>query len=349
MKNRILTSLMILTFGALYSNAQSVAATFDESAIGAEGTSELTLVIGAPITDLAPGDLQVIIDFPDGGQYIDITDAAGPIAVAGSPVMTWTKSTEANGSDSWTGVNVNTVTGVIGGGTWMFEVEGVGPDTGGAQEFTNAEGYFNGDLVADQAGLVIDALLPVSLTKFEITRSDCQSVLLEWATASEINNVGFAIERSVGSADNFQQIGFKSGLTSSTTNQDYTFADNIESLRANGVIYYRLIQKDIDGRSSNSDIISVTVECGESERLVISSYPNPTINELYVNFESGAKSATKVVILNSTSQLVQSAKRTTEEQLIMDVSNLTAGIYYVQVVDNDNAILYNEKIIKVGN
>ena len=66
--------------------------------------------------------------------------------------------------------------------------------------------------------LVTGDLLPVELTSFYATYAENEDIL-NWQTATEINNYGFEIERSYNSSDNlsrtesrnWENIGFVSG------------------------------------------------------------------------------------------------------------------------------------------
>ncbi len=96
-------------------------------------------------------------------------------------------------------------------------------------------------------------------------------VLLDWTTASEIDNDFFEIQRSENGKD-FEVIGTVEG--NGTTNEliDYTFTDTNPLF---GVSYYRLRQVDFDGAFEYSRVVSVNVT-GEGNQISASVYPNPT-------------------------------------------------------------------------
>lgn len=66
-------------------------------------------------------------------------------------------------------------------------------------------------------------LLPVELTGFS-ARPRNQFAELEWQTASELNNMGFHIERSTDGRT-WTEIGFVSGNGTTSEKHDYTFFD----------------------------------------------------------------------------------------------------------------------------
>ena len=98
--------------------------------------------------------------------------------------------------------------------------------------------------------------LPVELTSFAGTLNG-NTVTLNWQTATETNNSGFAIERSSSSPGAiWDKIGFVEGNGTSTETKNYSFADkNLLS----GKYSYRLKQIDFDGSFEYSEIVNVDV------------------------------------------------------------------------------------------
>jgi hypothetical protein len=127
-------------------------------------------------------------------------------------------------------------------------------------------------------------VLPVELVYFRATSVDT-AVLLEFGTATEVDNYGFSIERTYDSTNISQwiSIGFVDGHGNSNSPKDYTFLD--ESIYQNGIYYYRLKQIDNDGSYNYIDTTSVLVDfvtsIGENEShtfisvLLSQNYPNP--------------------------------------------------------------------------
>lgn len=94
-----------------------------------------------------------------------------------------------------------------------------------------------------------DKQVPLPITLLEFTaRADGKKSLLNWTTATEVNNDRFEIERS-NDAVTFQKIGQVPGAGNSNAHLSYQWYDN-NPLKGNN--YYRLKQVDIDGRFSHS-------------------------------------------------------------------------------------------------
>ena len=349
MKNRIFNTLILFVFGLSLIQAQVITAEFDETEIGVEGTSVLSVIATPPNVDQEIGEFQIQIDFPQDGSYIDI-NGGEPTALAGSPEMDWVIISQSGGSDTWFGTNVNTVLASVGGGTWTITVEGVGPDSGGSQVLSvasliYADSQSDGNLVDDSAGLILNDALPVEFSYVNARNQDCKSVDVIWQTQSEINNRGFFIERSVGSVDRFEDMGFVESKGDSNKDQTYTFEDDINDLSGNTNLYYRIKQVDIDGRVSFSEMVVIRLDC-EDQSVRFNVRPNPAFNDLYVDVDGSLDVASKIVVLNSLSQTIATLPiNKTGSRTLVDVTKYIAGMYYIRILNNNNEVIFTEKII----
>ena len=66
-------------------------------------------------------------------------------------------------------------------------------------------------------------VVPVELTSFTAV-SQNQHVTLNWSTATELNNNGFEVQRSVANSD-FVTVGFIKGVGTTTEQKEYAFTD----------------------------------------------------------------------------------------------------------------------------
>ena len=176
--------------------------------------------------------------------------------------------------------------------------------------------------------------LPVELADF-YGKTNNSNVNLNWTTLSEINNLGFEIEKSTD-GNNFETIGFVEGNGNSIENIDYSFIDENPQ---NGSNYYRLKQIDFDGTFEYSNIISVVFE----NEIKTSFYPNPTNNQLIINTALQGEVIIRLISMNG--QIIYESIETIDNQLNIDVSDLNGGMYYLQVI-NKNSLILNEKFVK---
>ena len=94
--------------------------------------------------------------------------------------------------------------------------------------------------------------LAVKITGFTARKSD-KEVVLNWQTATEINNKGFQIQRSADGV-HWNTIGFVNGNINSSIQQNYQFND---AAPLSGQSFYRLAQLDVDNNTTFSPIVSI--------------------------------------------------------------------------------------------
>jgi hypothetical protein len=129
--------------------------------------------------------------------------------------------------------------------------------------------------------LFTNLTVPVELTSFTAA-VEGKIVHLNWTTASELNNLGFDIERSVISNGVrnliWEKIGFIEGKGTTTEQQSYSYIDGLTltpNLNLTNTLHYRLKQIDYDGTSVYSDIVEVEFSFVPSEFILYQNYPNP--------------------------------------------------------------------------
>lgn len=143
------------------------------------------------------------------------------------------------------------------------------------------------------------ATLPISLTSFTGKAID-KNILLSWNTASEENNDYFDIQHSAD-GKTFSSIGKINGAGNSKVSKDYSFVD--ENPYA-GTSYYKLVQHDFDGKTSDSKVVAVnsniaaatlSVYAASSAVKITLSSPNKTEGTFEVFDISGRKLASQAV------------------------------------------------------
>jgi len=174
--------------------------------------------------------------------------------------------------------------------------------------------------------------LPVELTEFTAHKEDDTSVL-EWSTASEINNAHFVIERSEDGRI-FEEIGTVEGNGTTNAISHYTFLDESP---VTGKNYYRLNQYDFNGKSTLSEIRIVEFE---NEKRIINIFPNPTTNFVKI---SNTEENTRLEVYNLSGKLAY--EKNINSNGIVQTHNFNAGTYIFQVVDAKGNKMHTEKII----
>jgi hypothetical protein len=174
-----------------------------------------------------------------------------------------------------------------------------------------------------------DDPVPVELISFTAS-SAINNVVLNWITATEINNLGFNIERRTENST-FETIGFVSGAGSTTEQRNYSFID--ENL-ASGNYYYRLKQVDFDGSFEYSNQVEVEV-IAPSVYSLEQNYPNPFNPSTNINFNIAEAGMVKLSVYNLLGQevvlLVNEFKEAGMHSIVLDASSLTSGVYFYKL------------------
>lgn len=184
-----------------------------------------------------------------------------------------------------------------------------------------------------------ESALPVELLYFIATTEDCK-VKLSWASASELNNDYFEVERSAD-AKVWKQIGRIDGNGTSSARHDYGFEDT--DIQA-GTLYYRLKQVDFDGTTEYHKTISVDgKKCSSYE---VKVYPNPASVQFTVEVQDEIlKDASRQIILTDVEGREILRINSSEDITKIDVSNLPTGTYLVRILSGKESIIIKQVIV----
>jgi len=167
--------------------------------------------------------------------------------------------------------------------------------------------------------------LPIELLSFDAVQNE-ENVSLFWSTASEINNSYFIVERSKDGVY-WNDILEVEGAGNSSTIITYQDIDYEPLL---GVSYYRLRQVDFDGNFSYSKIEAVNFE--EQYDNTIIAYPNPAKD--MITFTGNIDQYAVFNIIGQNVQLKINSLGKENSLLILDISNLSSGVYVLKTKDN---------------
>jgi len=157
-------------------------------------------------------------------------------------------------------------------GYWRFdELEDLGVNNDGVddvRDFSVLHSHL--DLAGDAHLVPSNVVIPVELVSFTAD-VNANQVRLQWETSSELNNLGFEIERKSEISD-WKTIGFKEGKGTTTEFQRYTYIDDLFGISSDN-FSYRLKQLDFDGTFSYSE--EMEVELNPTFFELFQNYPNP--------------------------------------------------------------------------
>ncbi len=176
--------------------------------------------------------------------------------------------------------------------------------------------------------------LPVELISFKGYRAT-NGNLLEWSTATEINNSHFEPERSLDGKQ-FEPIGKVTGHGTTSLTHHYTFPDKgFESL--SNITYYRLKQVDYNGHYEYSEVIYIT----PVNRSDFFTYQDGS--RLFVKLDQPASYSMHISLVSVTGQQVASSIITeSETSTVLDIFG-ASGIYFISIESGQGRV--SKKVI----
>lgn len=190
---------------------------------------------------------------------------------------------------------------------------------------TPNDGISTGTALESARAVVTVGTLPVKLVYFK-ARPVAGSVQLNWKTATEINSLHFAIERSIDGRS-WETAGTVAAAGESMMPIEYSYTDKNP---LPGRSLYRLRTVDRDGSTELSSTAQVDMNATENG---ITVYPIPAINTVTVKGGSDTKQLV-YVISDATGMNVKKGLLTKSSQQV-DITDLKKGIYFLKVENND--------------
>ncbi|MDP2364656.1 MAG: T9SS type A sorting domain-containing protein, partial [Ignavibacteria bacterium] len=190
----------------------------------------------------------------------------------------------------------------------------------------------------------IDSVVPVELVSFT-SSTNGNDVVLNWSTATETNNSGFEIERSVISIPilpdgrqvyrernlNWGKVGFVNGNGTTTETQSYSFNDNN---LLSGKYLYRLKQIDFDGTFEYSNEVEVIINVPDKFELS-QNYPNPFNPTTKIKYQIATSDQVSLkiydVLGNEVASLVNELQPSGIYEVTFDARSLSSGTYFYKL------------------
>ena len=231
---------------------------------------------------------------------------------------------------------------------WDFEIE----TTNGTNDYWDIDGtnsINNGyPFLSWQNGE--DVSLPVELTSFTADNSRAGEITLHWVTESEIENLGFILERGAesedGSTAEWTEIASYitdealRGQGSVTYRTEYSFTDKTVEP---GVTYdYRLADVSYAGEKVYHalNVLGVAVTEIPEEFALFPAYPNPFNPETVIRYQLSADSDVSLKIYDVKGQMIETLLNKTQDPGFYKVNwkpnNLPSGVYFCKLVQGSH-------------
>jgi hypothetical protein len=339
--NGVFTSLAIIN---LDNNTPTSSLSYSQSfTLASTGARRLTIKFSG---DGGDGNARVIFDdlsVNASAKYGTGTCNAAPVAVndtysaVNGSVVTGnlvTNDSEPNGESITASVVLTSADGTVvlnSNGSFTFTPS---PSFTGAQTTFTYRLQDNGftPLFSNTATVTINYFvnipLPVKLISFNAKYSK-PNAAITWSTAQEMNFSHFVLEQSTDGI-NFTAIATIFGAGESTSQKDYSYTDRNLAGR-NGLVYYRLVSVDLDGKTAISQIR--IIKLGDAaQQLSLITYPNPAAQELKITIPASWQNK-KVVyeIFSISGQVAKKMETANSSQTeTLNVSQLNSGLYFVK-------------------
>ncbi len=266
-----------------------------------------------------------IVSDGSGGAIITWQD------LRGSDQDIYAQRVNASGLVQWTanGVAICTATG-------LQENPTIVPDgLGGAIITWDNLRNSNYDIYAQH--VAADAALPIQLASMSATTLTT-GVQLDWTTVSETNSLGFYVERNAPSTGTFTTLSdLIPGAGTSLQQHQYQWTD---AKVTNGSYNYRLRLVDLDGTTTYSNPITVTVSgllgVGDTRSLptqfaLQQNYPNPFNPSTVINYELPTAAYVHLTVYDMLGKEVATLINGTQDagykSVQFSAENLPSGIY----------------------
>jgi endonuclease I len=293
---------------------------------------------GASITNLSNTSVKLAWTSGNGARRIVLVKAGSPInalpidtvAYGANTNITLAPQTGAGNVVVYNGTGSSvTITNMQAGVNYYYAI-------------IEYNGWYNTTNYFTSGATLLNAVtLPVTWLNFTGKRHETNEVKLTWQTASERNNRGFFVERSVDGIT-FDEIGFVSGKGTTNLVSAYQYTDEVAPKEAK--LFYRLKQTDLDGRFEYSVLVTV----GADEHVALPTfYPNPVADEVNVAVHESIGTLFSYMITDHTGKLIKQHHENSQDdaqRIVIPTRDLCAGVYLLQIQFNNR--IYHHKLIK---
>lgn len=265
------------------------------------------------------GNIDIYIEQFDWlGNGIDVDFALyGPYGsqAASCPITSATSATDCSYSPAPT--ETANIVGAVAGEWYVLLITNYADDAG----------YIQFSQTGGSASTNCNIVLPVELVSLNAVCENNVS-LIEWTTATEINNDYFIVERS---DDGINYIKMDTINGNGNTNQIINYSWIDRKIKPERDYYYRLRQVDYDGKYYLHGPVHSKCDGNLSGFYL---YPNPTEESFNLNFNGETEEDFVMEIYDITGKTVFSKKHTTSEgenSFKMNISDFAKGFYEISV------------------
>ncbi len=201
-----------------------------------------------------------------------------------------------------------------------------------------------------------ESSLPVRLTRFEAVQ-DGKSINLNWTTESEVENLGFILEKCVTGSGDWKQIAsFEThpdleGQGNTTERTEYQFID--ENVEFGKSYDYRLsdVSFSTANRGQPAVLENIAVHAVQPSTFSLHpAYPNPFNPSTTIGFNVPEEGEVTLAVYDLKGQLVttllNAAVSAGEHRLEWDAGDVAAGVYFLELLSADRHQMQKITLLK---
>jgi hypothetical protein len=190
-----------------------------------------------------------------------------------------------------------------------------------------------GNWIAMMASFRTPIVLPVTWLNVNAKQLNNNSVRIEWATAAEISNNYFQVERS---ADGIEWTIVRQLKGSENSNSAIEY-NAIDSSPYMPLTYYRIKQVDFDGKGTYSQVKVVHINGNADQSIRV--YPNPAQNNIYAAASNSDLRLVRIFDMLGHIKDRVNIKKISDQLISIDISTLSSGVYVLQT-NNKSVTFY---------
>ena len=199
---------------------------------------------------------------------------------------------------------------------------------------------------SNNSGSLVSAICSDKYISFSVATVG-NKVDLCWTIAAATNDCYFEVERS-SDRQNFKTVAIVlDGFADAQNNKRYQFRENPSEMKEKQIIYYRLKQINVDGKTSYSVILATRNETGTGNKMLVS--PNPFSGDFTIGFNANANAVSEIRLVNTIGQTVYSKQVTVLKGYnniqVAGLDKFVPGIYMAELVV-DGKIVETKRMVK---
>ena len=178
--------------------------------------------------------------------------------------------------------------------------------------------------------------LPVTYADLGISTTE-KAIRLDWTTAVEDQNAGFAVERAVSGSD-FSTLAFREGHGTRDRATSYDYVD--ETALPNVEYVYRLKQMDYNGNYQYSELLYGSLR-GADALSAATLTPNPAVESTFLDLSIKEAGPVRTDLMDAQGRRIRTTTRNLNaggHRLETTVTDLPAGLYVLHVTAGGETI-----------